>query len=118
MKIEIKRIGNSDGLILPRELMQRLDVVKHLRGASKLSLAAFFGGNLDHQFLTLWQEFVQGRVESSDRDGIALHLAEKTGEVTPLHRQKLVECAAVLRDRGSVGLLRGRKLCLDGLSLR
>ena len=26
MKIEIKRIGNSDGLILPRELMQRLDL--------------------------------------------------------------------------------------------
>ena len=24
MKIEVKRIGNSDGLILPRELMQRL----------------------------------------------------------------------------------------------
>ena len=26
MKIEIKKIGNSDGLILPRELMQRLDI--------------------------------------------------------------------------------------------
>ncbi len=26
MKIEIKKIGNSDGLILPRELMQRLDL--------------------------------------------------------------------------------------------
>ena len=26
MKIEIKRIGNSEGLILPRELMQRLDL--------------------------------------------------------------------------------------------
>jgi putative addiction module antidote len=26
MKIEIKRIGNSDGFILPRELMQRLDL--------------------------------------------------------------------------------------------
>jgi antitoxin component of MazEF toxin-antitoxin module len=26
MKIEVKRIGNSDGLILPRELMQRLDI--------------------------------------------------------------------------------------------
>jgi putative addiction module antidote len=26
MKVEIKRIGNSDGLILPRELMQRLDL--------------------------------------------------------------------------------------------
>lgn len=26
MKIEIKKIGNSDGVILPRELMQRLDL--------------------------------------------------------------------------------------------
>jgi antitoxin MazE len=26
MRIEIKKIGNSDGLILPRELMQRLDL--------------------------------------------------------------------------------------------
>ena len=26
MKIEIKRIGNSDGLILPRDFMQRLDL--------------------------------------------------------------------------------------------
>jgi putative addiction module antidote len=28
MKIEIKRIGNSEGLILPKELMRRLDL-KH-----------------------------------------------------------------------------------------
>ena len=26
MRIEIKKIGNSDGVILPRELMQRLDL--------------------------------------------------------------------------------------------
>ena len=26
MRIEIKKIGNSDGLILPRELLQRLDL--------------------------------------------------------------------------------------------
>jgi putative addiction module antidote len=26
MKIEIKRVGNSDGLILPRDFMQRLDL--------------------------------------------------------------------------------------------
>lgn len=26
MKVEIKKIGNSDGLLLPRELMQRLDL--------------------------------------------------------------------------------------------
>lgn len=26
MRIEIRKIGNSDGLILPREVMQRLDL--------------------------------------------------------------------------------------------
>ena len=26
MKVEIKKIGNSDGLLLPKELMQRLDL--------------------------------------------------------------------------------------------
>jgi putative addiction module antidote len=26
MKLEVKRIGNSDGLILPRDLMVRLDI--------------------------------------------------------------------------------------------
>ena len=26
MKLEVKRIGNSDGLILPRELIQRLEI--------------------------------------------------------------------------------------------
>ena len=26
MKLEVKKIGNSDGLSLPRELMQRLDL--------------------------------------------------------------------------------------------
>ena len=26
MKLEIKKIGNSDGFILPRELMQRMDL--------------------------------------------------------------------------------------------
>jgi antitoxin component of MazEF toxin-antitoxin module len=26
MKLEVKKIGNSDGLILPRELMQRFDI--------------------------------------------------------------------------------------------
>ncbi len=26
MKIEVKRIGNSDGFILPREVMQRFDI--------------------------------------------------------------------------------------------
>lgn len=40
MKIEIKRIGNSDGLILPRELMQRLD----LKRGQELHLTELAGG--------------------------------------------------------------------------
>ena len=40
MKIEIKKIGNSDGLILPRELMQRLD----LKRGQHLHLTELAGG--------------------------------------------------------------------------
>jgi putative addiction module antidote len=40
MKIEIKRIGNSDGLILPRELMQRLD----LQRGQQMHLVELAGG--------------------------------------------------------------------------
>jgi putative addiction module antidote len=40
MKIEIKKIGNSDGLILPRELMQRLD----LKRGQVLHLTELAGG--------------------------------------------------------------------------
>jgi putative addiction module antidote len=40
MKIEIKRIGNSDGLILPRELMQRLD----LQRGQQIHLVELAGG--------------------------------------------------------------------------
>ena len=40
MKIEIKRIGNSVGLILPRELMQRLD----LKRGQFLHLVELAGG--------------------------------------------------------------------------
>jgi putative addiction module antidote len=40
MKIEIKKIGNSDGLILPRELMQRLD----LRRGQQLHITELAGG--------------------------------------------------------------------------
>jgi putative addiction module antidote len=40
MKIEIKRIGNSDGLILPRELMQRLD----LKRGQQLHVTELAGG--------------------------------------------------------------------------
>jgi antitoxin MazE len=42
MKIEIKRIGNSDGLILPRELMQRLD----LKRGQQLHVNELPGGGL------------------------------------------------------------------------
>jgi putative addiction module antidote len=40
VKIEIKRIGNSDGLILPRELMQRLD----LKRGQQLHVVELAGG--------------------------------------------------------------------------
>jgi putative addiction module antidote len=40
MKIEIKKIGNSDGLLLPRELMQRLD----LRRGQHLHIVELPGG--------------------------------------------------------------------------
>jgi antitoxin MazE len=40
MKIEIKKIGNSDGVILPRELMQRLD----LKRGQQLHVTELAGG--------------------------------------------------------------------------
>ena len=40
MKIEIKRIGNSEGLILPKELMQRLD----LKRGQQLHIVELAGG--------------------------------------------------------------------------
>jgi len=40
MKIEIKKIGNSDGLLLPRELMQRLD----LKRGQELHIVELAGG--------------------------------------------------------------------------
>jgi putative addiction module antidote len=42
MKIEVKRIGNSDGLILPRELMQRLDIKR----GHAFSVVELAGGGL------------------------------------------------------------------------
>ena len=42
MKIEIKKIGNSDGLILPRDLMQRLD----LKRGQQLHVNELAGGGL------------------------------------------------------------------------
>jgi antitoxin MazE len=40
MRIEIKKIGNSDGVILPRELMQRLD----LKRGQQLHVTELAGG--------------------------------------------------------------------------
>jgi len=40
VKIEIKKIGNSDGFILPRELMQRLD----LKRGQQLHVTELAGG--------------------------------------------------------------------------
>jgi antitoxin MazE len=40
MKIQIKKIGNSDGLILPKELMQRLD----LKRGQQLYIVELAGG--------------------------------------------------------------------------
>ena len=40
MKVKIKRIGNSDGLILPKELMQRLD----LKRGQQLHIIELAGG--------------------------------------------------------------------------
>jgi putative addiction module antidote len=40
MKIQIKKIGNADGLILPKELMQRLD----LKRGQQLHLVELAGG--------------------------------------------------------------------------
>jgi putative addiction module antidote len=40
VKVEIKKIGNSDGLILPRELMQRLD----LKRGQQLHITELAGG--------------------------------------------------------------------------
>jgi putative addiction module antidote len=40
MKLEIKKLGNSDGVILPRELMQRLD----LKRGQQLHVTELAGG--------------------------------------------------------------------------
>jgi putative addiction module antidote len=40
MKLEIKKIGNSDGLLLPKELMQRLD----LKRGQELHVTELAGG--------------------------------------------------------------------------
>ena len=45
MKIEIKRIGNSEGFILPRELMQRLG----LKRGQELHITELPGGGFQAQ---------------------------------------------------------------------
>jgi putative addiction module antidote len=40
MKVQIKKVGNSDGLILPKELMQRLD----LKRGQQLHVIELAGG--------------------------------------------------------------------------
>ena len=42
MKIEVKRIGNSDGFLLPREVMQRLDIKR----GQAFSVVELAGGGL------------------------------------------------------------------------
>jgi putative addiction module antidote len=42
VKLEIKKIGNSDGLLLPKELMQRLD----LQRGQELYVTELAGGGL------------------------------------------------------------------------
>jgi putative addiction module antidote len=53
MKLEIKKIGNSDGLILPRELMQRMD----LKRGQQLHVTELPGGGF--QALPYDPEFEQ-----------------------------------------------------------
>jgi putative addiction module antidote len=70
MKIEIKRIGNSDGLILPREFMQRLD----LKRGQQLHLIELAGGGF--QVLPYDPDFDQtvtiaGEVMDEYRDTLA-----------------------------------------------
>lgn len=42
MKLEVKRIGNSEGLILPRDLMQRLDIKR----GQQFNVVELAGGGL------------------------------------------------------------------------
>ena len=59
MKIEIKKIGNSDGILLPRELMQRLD----LKRGQQLHVIELAGGGF--QALPYDPDF-QNTVEIAD----------------------------------------------------
>jgi putative addiction module antidote len=59
MKIEVKRIGNSDGFILPREVMQRLDIKR----GQQFSVVELAGGGL--QLLPYDPEF-EATIEAAD----------------------------------------------------
>ena len=56
------------------------------RAAGELEL-----GDFNHQVFTLRQKFVQRRIEQTDRDRIAFHLAVESDEVLLLQRQQLIE---------------------------
>jgi len=59
MKIEVKKIGNSDGFILPRELMQRLDIKR----GQQFHVSELAGGGL--QLLPYDPEF-EATMEAAD----------------------------------------------------
>lgn len=70
MKIEIKKIGNSDGLLIPREVMQRLD----LKRGQQLHLVELAGGGF--QALPYDPDFeetmeIAGEVMDEYRDTLA-----------------------------------------------
>lgn len=60
MKIEIKKIGNSDGLLLPKELMQRLD----LKRGQELHVTELAGGGVQ---LTPYDPDFEESMEIADR---------------------------------------------------
>jgi antitoxin component of MazEF toxin-antitoxin module len=53
VKIEVKKIGNSDGFILPREIMQRFDI----RRGQQFHITELAGGGF--QFLPYDPDFEQ-----------------------------------------------------------
>jgi len=70
MKIQIKKIGNSDGLILPKELMQRLD----LKRGQQLYIVELAGGGFqalpyDPDFAKTME--VAGKIMDEYRDTLA-----------------------------------------------
>src|ERR1700748_305788 len=99
MKIEIKKIGNSDGLLLPRELMQRLD----LKRGQVLHVTELAGGGL--QLLPYDPDFektieIADEVMDEYRDTLPV-LAKGARRMSPsglrtirLSRSTVVSCAA------------------------